>query len=121
MFDYIIGNTDRHFGNMLRSKKNKELLWIDHGYCFPDSTKELIQDPVQEMFRSINWTLTSEQQEIWIRRFDQLDEDLPGMISQYDISKDEKNQLLNRIKELKSAVQNNKLEKHFRKIKHTNM
>lgn len=35
IFDYLIGNTDRHNRNILRSKRTGKTLAIDHGYSFP--------------------------------------------------------------------------------------
>lgn len=35
VFDFLIGNTDRHQGNWLRNETTERLLLIDHGYSFP--------------------------------------------------------------------------------------
>lgn len=34
LFDVIVGNSDRHFGNLLIGEQ--KIAAIDHGYCFPD-------------------------------------------------------------------------------------
>jgi hypothetical protein len=35
IFDYLIGNTDRHNRNIMRNKRTGKTLAIDHGYSFP--------------------------------------------------------------------------------------
>ena len=51
VFDYIIGNTDRHSGNIL-FKNNRPVL-IDHGYSFPDGIDELQLDFQKRYSRAV--------------------------------------------------------------------
>jgi hypothetical protein len=37
-YDYLIGNTDRHWGNVMRHKTKGTPLMIDHGYAMPAQT-----------------------------------------------------------------------------------
>jgi hypothetical protein len=39
VYDYLIGNTDRHNLNYMRNPKTGNTLMIDHGYSFPDRYK----------------------------------------------------------------------------------
>ena len=42
VFDYLIGNTDRHNRNILRNKRTGKTLAIDHGYSFPSQDSSLV-------------------------------------------------------------------------------
>lgn len=42
VFDYLIGNTDRHNRNVLRNKSTGKTLAIDHGYSFPGQDSKLV-------------------------------------------------------------------------------
>jgi len=116
LFDYIIGNTDRHGGNYLRVKANGNPVLIDHGYSFPDPKKG-----VQVGYRALRKTGLSEFGRIPVTfRDKEISNELQGdvlerlkklkideLAGKYNLTKSELSALKERIKLAKKAVDGN--------------
>jgi len=115
IFDYVIGNTDRHIENYLRMKKRGVPVLIDHGYSFPDPRKY----PVLVISKRMKKTGLSEARFISVA-FDDVNvsddlrkKTLAGLkrlkvnklVEKYNLTKSEISALKERIKIMKKAVE----------------
>jgi len=130
LFDYIIGNTDRHSGNYLRLKASGNPVLIDHGYSFPDpkmgsqiGLRALRKTGLSE-FRRISVTfrdkeISNELRGDILERLKKLKID--KLAGKYNLTKSELAALKERIKLVTKAVDGNQCNYLFNLYDQTGM
>lgn len=129
IFDFLIGNTDRHGFNILVNKKTRKIVNIDHGCSFPSSYEDLVAfkkrqelglqefkcSPLKKYYKdvykenqSFNSFFNKDEREKIIKSLNDLD--IEDMAKKYKMSDSEKSTFLNRRKVLVDAIRENKLD-----------
>ena len=120
VFDYIIGNTDRHFGNLLVNQSSGQLVLIDHGYSFPSAKLAGRADGLSEFrnmllnggaFSGLDDAVGKWDIEDWIDVLEEVQWE--KLAKDFKLNKSETSALLLRVEDMKKIIYNDKMEDWF--------
>lgn len=121
VYDYIIGNTDRHLQNILVDTSSGQLVLIDHGYSFPSAKLAKRVDGLSE-FRNMLLTrgdgyyglddvASRWYQDDWVEALDNIQWKKLG--KSFGLNKGEIDAMLQRVEDMKLIIRYDGMEEWF--------